>query len=290
MSSEVPVPDSSLQPSRQHSAFPKQVFLLDLDHKRYGEGARPPMALNFNAAVVLLLLSMFAISLGMIISSAQSLNLVHQLHESGAVIQGEITAHRRNAAGTMNQGQFHYVTYQFQYPDGGKLYRREQFVSKALYEQLQDGTSVTIKVLPSMPTLSTLTGDNVDRGLGSVDYITLILGVIGLTIASVYLVPRLPRWWVETQMLRRGQIINGQLLHCRRFVTDTAHTLDPNEYGAALSSNFFIEVAYRFQTPNGKEIKGIATNKRNDLHRSKLPNFGTPIVVLYLDDENYEML
>jgi hypothetical protein len=76
---------------------------------------------------------------------------------------------------------------------------------------------------------------------------------------------------------KRGQQIEGEITRCSSFGDS--------------ESDFKVEVGFGFRSPQtGTWIKGKDSKKRKDLWGKPLPAPGTPVHVLYLDDENYVVL
>ena len=56
------------------------------------------------------------------------------------------------------------------------------------------------------------------------------------------------------------------------------------------SSGYVVEVVYTVRTRSGKELRGVKALARHDLLNATLPEPGTPVVVLVLDDRYHLML
>jgi hypothetical protein len=266
---------------------PPDVFLLNPNNRHFLQGMRHfPITFNANFVGTVCLLLVLLISAISLIKAMDGLSIASELRNSKITAQGEITGHRRGSAGPMNPGILYYVTYRFS--SDGSAYTNEQFVGKDAFEQLSDGSSVTVKYVASNPSVSSLMGQPDSRNL--TDFILAVLGGLGLVGSIVYLVPLLRRLWDEMRLRQNAVLQAGHILACHRYVAASATSINPRKFGAALSNNFYIEVSYSFHTAAGKELRGSAIQKRTDLANVKLPGFGTPVAILYLDEKHYTIL
>jgi hypothetical protein len=68
-------------------------------------------------------------------------------------------------------------------------------------------------------------------------------------------------------------------------VTSAALTLFDARYGYPI-----LTVHYCFLSPDGKTLRGVRRHKRSDLTKNTLPEEGTPVNILYADDDCYMLL
>lgn len=76
------------------------------------------------------------------------------------------------------------------------------------------------------------------------------------------------------------QLVQGKLVDCS----------GSTEAGLGIQSGFYVYTDYRFYSPTGKTLTGQQKKRRDDLHKQALPTPGTPVRVLYADDDAYVML
>lgn len=74
---------------------------------------------------------------------------------------------------------------------------------------------------------------------------------------------------------RDGKNILGEIVECT---------------GQASEDDYSIQVRYRFQTPDGKEIIQQVSSVRNDLKNKPIPAPGTSISIIYINDEEFKVL
>jgi Protein of unknown function (DUF3592) len=271
--------------------IPSNVFLLEPGHAKIWIGRQGyTVALASGNTPILFLVLITLLSSLAFAQGISEYFTYRNLAASSAITQGEVIARRRDAMTGRTLAAKYFVSYRFTVPDGNVPYTREQLVEKSTFDRLVEGSRVNIRYLPAEPTLSTLVGSEQESAFNSTAYIMSILGLLGMLIAAIFLRPQLAQLWREKQLWRKGRLLNGHVLSCRRYVTAASTSLSPNDYGSALKGNFFVELSYCFRSPGGKDIRAIARHRRNDLRQCRLPGFGTPVVVLYRNDDHYAVL
>ncbi|MBC8163063.1 MAG: hypothetical protein H7Z42_17800 [Roseiflexaceae bacterium] len=73
-----------------------------------------------------------------------------------------------------------------------------------------------------------------------------------------------------------GRMLLGQIVSCSAS-TDS-------------DGDLVLNVSYRFQEPDGRELTGKTSHARSDLSRADMPLPGTPVAVLYADPHNHTLL
>lgn len=104
---------------------------------------------------------------------------------------------------------------------------------------------------------------------------------VALTLGLLYLTWRkftgdLREAYQADLLEEHGEVLDGELLEClghKRRVP-----------------GWWVTARYRFQTPKGDELFGENRYRRDDLKKQRLPAPGTPVAVLYLDEENFRLL
>ena len=238
-------------------------------------------------AIALLLLAIL-LFLFLTILGVSVLGSEAQLDRSEATTQGVVISHRLRAISSVNQGVLPYITYRYSVQD--KALTKEQFVTKATFDKLADGDPVTIKYLQTDPTMAELSGSDSTNGLAQNGYFMTVFGILGVLIAFVYLVFHVWQFWCDDLLVRKGQLLMGEVTKCEGNLDVTKTSLDSTSYGTPLRGNYTIELGYAFRTPENKEIVDSIKAKRNDLIDHVLPELGTPIAVLYLNEHRYKVL
>ena len=269
------------------ATLPANVFWLnpDLTHRSNLRGILPS-----GVPLVLLLLIVGTVSFMMFLAGLAEYRTSTQLTDAGESTQGEIISRLYDAMNGRTLTAKYFVTYRFNVPGTADSFAREQPVTKMAFDDLKEGSQVAVKYLASDPAISSLAMRGQPNDMGASAYILAVIGLLGTLVTAVFLLPRLVTLWQDQRLRQHGRIILGRVLSCRRFVSETSTSLNPNEYGSALKSNFFIELSYSFPSPEGKLIRTSVRRKRNDLFKCPLPTFGVPVAVLYLDDSHYNVL
>ena len=100
------------------------------------------------------------------------------------------------------------------------------------------------------------------------------IGILGFSLLTGFqLVHAMQR---HHHLARNGQVIQGEL------AASKSYTDSDNDY--------FIKLIYLFKSPEGKIMEGNYNQKRNDLRNKRLPERGTPVVILYASPTNYRLL
>jgi hypothetical protein len=98
-------------------------------------------------------------------------------------------------------------------------------------------------------------------------------------------------WRYERRMRRLawyGQLVPGTLLVARR----TRQTIPGSDFSESEDSYTIValEVQYQARTPAGLRVQGAGVFRRDDLLNADLPEPGTPVWVLVLDDSTHAVL
>jgi hypothetical protein len=164
------------------------------------------------------------------------------------------------------------LVYQFEVREGRHMgsYRGEQKVGKGKYNSVEVGDVVSILYDPNDPTLSRMADLNTSPIAlivigGAIVFLGLMLGRAGF------------RNRKENELLaQEGKILYGAIATCS---------------GIRERSSYIINVSYSFISPEtGEKIRGRMFKTRNDLRGKPLPEPGTPVAILYRNDEHHEML
>lgn len=88
-------------------------------------------------------------------------------------------------------------------------------------------------------------------------------------------------WFTRRFRLRRqGRLVRGE-------ITRAEAQVRPGPRG----NEFVLTVYYSLESPRtGQTLRGVIANTRDDLAESPLPEAGTPVDVLYLNDRNFRVM
>jgi hypothetical protein len=178
---------------------------------------------------------------------------------------------RRFEEGSRDIHRRWFITYRFTLPDG-RTFSREVSVDAAEYDFYFVGSRLVIKFLPDQPEMNTL----LDRRLEAVEADLLWLMVIAPPLLALpVLLWALAQNILLTQYERRGVVVRGEVVEC---------------FGEERASHYYVRLRYQFLLPDLKIRRGTAHYMRDDLRGAKLPEKGTQIAVLYLNDWFYRLL
>jgi hypothetical protein len=264
-----------------HDSFyaPPNTFLLNPKHEGFltGEHRRIQGAGCFLTCFMVLFLGIFVL-VGVVIGATEltELNLRNQLDKAGVVTDATVTDHRisRSRDSKGRTSTTYYVTYQFYAgapgDDNPPLYSREQSVSSDTYNRAPVGNKISVHYLPGDPNTSRVMNDNRDNPILMLIFMALFILIPGIGVIGML--------WVYFRMRRLaagGQLIAGKITEAK---------------GSRVKGGYQVSVRYTFLTPEGESLKGYETGIRNDLRDQILPDAGTPVVVLYLNNRLYKML
>ncbi len=162
----------------------------------------------------------------------------------------------------------YFVTYRYVVDE--QPYQREEEVRSADYRVRELGDEIPVRYLPNEPSVARLTDPYAASDV--IPSWTFWLSLIFLVYAMLMTGGE---EWLSFSFSRRGQLIDG--------VLDSVHTQHISRIGK--EATFY----YHFQSPRGKPITGERRLIRNDL-RGFPPPAGSPVKVLYIDDDTHRML
>jgi hypothetical protein len=244
----------------------RDFFLLDPDNEKFAlsKSSRLPAG---GQGCTLLFLSVFVLA-GLFFAVEIARQWVHFaiLSTSYAETQGQVLGRRIES----DDGATYYVTYRFVANDRGHTV--EESVAKSTYYSVEEGQVLTVRYARGDPAISTIEPGHVG-GLLALTGFCLIWNGIVFPVA----------WLLVREVLRRhklardGQKITGEIVHCSG--------------GRDSDGDFELAVRFGFRSPqSGARIEDKDSQIRKDLKDKPLPPPGTPVQVLYLDDESYMVL
>ncbi|MBE2269883.1 MAG: DUF3592 domain-containing protein [Anaerolinea sp.] len=161
-----------------------------------------------------------------------------------------------------------YITYR--YVVDGRTYQRDERIRDEYYRLREIGDQVTVRYLPDSPSVARLTtryaAPTTSLQCWLLTSITLLIGAVLWVGGKEYLSFR----WSA-----RGQVCDG--------VLNGVQVFRSSRQGRE------VRYTYAFHTPSGKKIEGARHVFRNDpgFHE---PPLGSPVKVLYVDDDTHRML
>lgn len=151
----------------------------------------------------------------------------------------------------------------------GERFESSSSVNRSYFERTQNGDRIPIRYLPSNPSQNELV-----EGGTATDFNPFILSLL----CGIPLVVLVVAEYNRSRLYRQGQVIVGEILRADRSV-DT----EIDEYN--------LRLAYQFQAPGLKNpIRGRTSISRYDTDFELIPPPNTPIAVLYLNPNRYEIL
>jgi hypothetical protein len=88
------------------------------------------------------------------------------------------------------------------------------------------------------------------------------------------------------RLFEKGQMLQGTVVRCAGY----DQPFPPSTWEGTGSFVYAIRLEYSFRTPVGREVIRTEGRLAEDMQGQPLPEPGTPVLVMYLDDENYEVL
>ncbi len=246
---------------------PESVFLLHTEYDLVKGKARSHLALHRHFYIALAAVGVCLLLIWLAVRQAEENALLEA--RSGRA-SAEVIARRVEEGGRAVQRRW-FITYQFSLPDG-RTFTREISVDAAEYDFYFVGSRLVVKFSPEQPELSTL----LDRRLEAVESELLWLMVTVPPILSLpVLLWALAQNILLTQYERRGVVVRGEVVECS---------------GEERGSHYYVKLRYQFILPDLKIRRGTAHLMRDNLRGAKLPEKGTQVAVLYLNDWFYRLL
>src|SRR5262249_621947 len=154
-----------------------------------------------------------------------------------------------------------------------KLYSVVLDVDYATYQAHPEGSHLSVVYLQSDPGISQLDANYNDPS----EWLKFALGfliLIGIALFALGL--RFRRLRRDRAFGERGKIIEGSLISCMATTDKTG--------------DYTTTIKYQFQTPSGRTFVGEKAAVRQDLVGESRPPHGTPVAVLYVDDNLYQLM
>ncbi|MBI1277296.1 MAG: hypothetical protein GC179_04125 [Anaerolineaceae bacterium] len=188
------------------------------------------------------------------------------INQSGIGNTAQLT-NRRISSG--DDSDTYYVSFRFNH--NGKNYLREQKVNWDIYNSAEIGGRVDIVYAPSNPQGAKLTGTN-SAPTWMLFFALIWNAIIGLIVFFVIQQYRRVKF-----LERHGRMLPGEIL-------ESSHSTDSD-------GDLSLKVEYTFRTPDSnKRLSKVERATRNDLKGQRPPAPGTPVVILYYNEQRYMLL
>jgi hypothetical protein len=255
-------------------------FVFNPDNRPLLEAGAPPSALVSNRNAELIGATYMILVIGMLLSSLMTVLAILDwmdwaaLRDSGTQTDATIIGRRIDNSG---ESTAYYVSYTYVHTpaDGDpRTYRNEERVNRATYDAAEQGQQVAAIYTPDEPARVTIDVHLEPPWPGLVG-IAWSVGFFVVPAVAIIIVAR--RNMQITERLRESSSsIHGEVFACT---------------GTGDDDDYYVRLTYRFQSPtSGKLIQKSQRLQRDDLSDDDLPAPGTPVVVLYRDDQTFQVL
>ncbi len=250
-----------------------EPFLFNKANQRMVEGTSRRIASSMGNLLFVSILLITAIIVYAV--SADQWNFITRLGREGHTTQAVVTNRYTTRSSGKNASTTYHIAFQFVATAGkaeGQTISAEQTVSSDAYNRLAPGTSIEVRFLPDDPHGVRLAGKFADD---SGYLMFLIFAIIFVAISGLLMLWQVRYMLRNRRLVQTGQLLKGQVVKCG---------------GKRSKNSYSINLAYTFQTPDGRWLKRTEKAGRNDLRASMLPSAGTPVTVLYADDQTYRVM
>jgi hypothetical protein len=243
--------------------FPQNARYLrgESGYAQYGSSANVGCLTAFLIPFVL-------VALGLVVLTLISLRERVLLMIDSAQTTGVVT---ERSAQEGDDGIIYHLTYEFRV--GDQTYQRRQQVDSTTYWSFETSRAAEIVYVSAEPTISRLRGTD----SGAVDLFLLGFTVIWCLIVGVFVVTIDHMRKRMKRLKRDGRPVHAEL------ISITGHDDSDGDYQVTL--------VVQFKSPASLQlIRGERTYQVNHLKSGVLPSAGAPVVVIYADDEVWEVM
>lgn len=257
------------------------LFLLNPHHRPFVEGTsrqlgsaeRAYHARTFQLGPpTIIALLVCLVWIGWIITNAWEERQINtQLEQAGETTEATITE-LRDDGGAL---QPYTMSYRFDYtaPEGETATATAaQPITRTEYERLSIGDTISIRYLPTDTSVARYASDVYNTSLWTCIPF-LIVPLLAGYIFSWY--HSLGHWRQLRQLEKEGQLLDGTVIACSKGIPLPKDRRQ-------------VWLEYRFRTPDGQELHNRGEGSMED--DDPLPAPGTPIKVLYVNDDFYRVL
>ncbi len=253
-------------------ALESDVFLLDPSNRPFVEGKKPDIKRDYQAIIAYLVLlvacSFFAAFLLKHNASPTLSQIVDnvRLIRSSALVQGVVISYRVEHINKNETTWF--VTYQYSVQD--RVYTHESKLGRSA-EPFAPGVKIMVSYEPENPVNSTLIGSDISLPQALLSLIGDLIFALCFALLSIVIPVGLitGRVWVAPN-LNIGRIVPSQIV-----------SLGIHKNGNAWQ----IDMLYTYSPAPGVIKEDKDSRIRNDLRNRVLPEFGTPLAILYVSEK-----
>lgn len=254
------------------SSMAPEPFVFDPANQAFLNGQstrlRPP---NTDPGMKLLML-VLALALLMSAMTAREWYTMAQIAFYGTAAQAVVTDSRIESAPSESGTSTDFRIF-YRYSVKDRVYTSNQTVNELLFNQvgLSCGTPIDILYSRMSPEISNIagypSGSDLFRNLFLLGFTVLLnMGAYAAVSGKIQTARQ------DRRLAREGQFIQGQVVTCK---------VEPSDAGS------FMTLQYAFQSPQGTPITGEETREDS---RDELPAPGTPVTVIFADDQCYRAL
>jgi hypothetical protein len=255
--------------NKTKAAVNAEPFVLHPGHQNFVFGSSKTLNRNsfFGVGCLASFFSIFVIAgivmLGLMLRDTYEWYIINR---SGVGSTGQLVDRRISSD---DDGDDYYVS--FQYSHNGKNFKREQRVSWDIYNRAEVGGNISILYVPSSPQTARIEGTN----SAPTSMLLFVLFWDGIVFTILFFVIRQYR---RVKFLERnGSMISGEVVQ--------------SSYSTDSDGDLSLKVEYSFHVPDSnRRLTKVERAQRNDLKGKRAPAPGTPVVILYYDEQHYMLL
>lgn len=267
-----PLTASTNAPHPTLAALPN-LFLLNPDNCAFVKGTSRSIVLTSNVFVVSAIL--VVVTCLILIDANLKVNEWETfIHQERVVTEGSVVGRfiRTTDDGDGGTETSYTILYRFSVPAIEKGFQTgSQDIGEAGFNRIPDGSVVSITYLAADPNTSWITEYEIFHHRDPKrEWYLLSLSACVVTLLALGWAIRYA--WRKRRLAQRGQLIRGHVAGW--------HLEERGDEGVKSV------MTYEFETPSGRKIVTRTITKHYELP----PEIGTPVVILYINDQFYEML
>lgn len=247
--------------------LPPNTFLMHTSNTRFLKGTSGRLS-GFQEQIVWLMCGVMVVALLLGGLALNHLLTWKAFRDDAAMTVGVVTGGRIDS---YRRSRDYFLSYRYNAPYQGGVYgfTQSEAVDRWRFSQLQRGAQVSVRYLRAKPAQATITWSPELPVLSVAVVITMAL-LFGLALCYA-----LGRLQTLRELNREGWIVPGQIVYAR--IEHDKHR------------NQILRLEYRFKTPDQQLIQDTECQMRNDL-AGWPPDPGTPVAVIYVSPEAYQLL
>jgi hypothetical protein len=243
-----------------------EPFFLNPTHRKFFQGQATYLPMHAGQIIRKNAIWIVVGLVFVIFSVTQFVIMTHRIHlqQTGARIDATVIDRTDTV---WEEGHSYSLIYQFTLTDNNGLYSGVQDVDSDTYSAYPKGSQISVVYLPNNPNTSQL-----DRNYTSAyAWLTtsMVLGLVSICVLFYLVRPVLK----DRRLAIKGHIIEGTVISSK---------------GTFSGLHFSLVVEYQFKAPSSRMITDKQEAARDELE--VLPEPGTSIAVLYLNEQLYKLL